>query len=64
MKTWIKTNGNPNFKIEGRSPILIDKLIEILPNLTSSNVFMNIDVNGYENMVLMGSNFSECITKE
>lgn len=55
-ETWIKTNGNPNFKIEGRSPILIDKLIEILPNLTSSNVFMNIDVNGYENMVLMGSN--------
>ncbi|CAC5410077.1 unnamed protein product [Mytilus coruscus] len=52
--TWSQKSGT-NWRLEGRSPFMMDNMIDMLPNISASNVFVSIDVNGYENIVLSGA---------
>lgn len=52
--TWSQKSGS-NWRLEGRAPFMMDNMMDMLPNMSASNVFVSIDVNGYENIVLSGA---------
>lgn len=53
--TWAEIKTDPSWNFDARMPFLVDNLIEVLPNVSTNNVLMVIDVNGFENIVLLGA---------